>query len=255
MTALMKAANNGELDCLKFVIAKGANLEAKDVVSAAPPAAPHPLCPSPSVLAACCPALTAAAHRVWRRRRASVGRRHGPQVCGWQRRARLPRAPHRQGRQRECHKRGERRPLRAAPTLLCPLLFALAARRSCCPTLAAAAYACGAAAVPPQEGDTALIGAALGGNLDCLEHLIAKGANLEAATGKVSAALPAATVLRPSLFRPRRPPPLLPCPNRRRSSRVAPPPRLRSTATRSSWRQRPTASSAASSTSSPRAPT
>ena len=40
--------------------------------------------------------------------------------------------------------------------------------------------ACGAAAAPPQDGDTALIGAAHYGKLDCLEHLVAKGANLNA---------------------------------------------------------------------------
>ena len=38
--------------------------------------------------------------------------------------------------------------------------------------------ACGAAAAPPQHGYTALMWAAVRGNLDCLEHLIAKGANL-----------------------------------------------------------------------------
>ena len=38
--------------------------------------------------------------------------------------------------------------------------------------------ACGAAAVPPQDRATALIKAADNGKLGCLEHLIAKGANL-----------------------------------------------------------------------------
>ena len=38
--------------------------------------------------------------------------------------------------------------------------------------------ACGAAAAPPQGGWTALKKAARYGKLDCLEHLIAKGANL-----------------------------------------------------------------------------
>ena len=64
---------------------EGVNLEAKDHVIAAPPAAPSALRPSPSALAArplCCPALTAAADRVWRRRRASVGRHDGPHVGG-----------------------------------------------------------------------------------------------------------------------------------------------------------------------------
>ena len=84
--ALMHAAINGKLDCLEHLIAKGANLEAKDDVSAAPPARPQPPSaprPPPSPPAApCCPALAAAAHRVWRRRRASAGRLHGPHVCG-----------------------------------------------------------------------------------------------------------------------------------------------------------------------------
>ena len=51
---------NGKLDCLDHLIAKGANLEATDGVSAAQPAARGPLRPSPSALAArrpCCPAL------------------------------------------------------------------------------------------------------------------------------------------------------------------------------------------------------
>ena len=47
--------------------------------------------------------------------------------------------------------------------------------------------ACCAAAAPPQNGYTALIWAAGYGKLDCLEHLITKGANLEA-TNNVSAA-------------------------------------------------------------------
>ena len=38
--------------------------------------------------------------------------------------------------------------------------------------------ACGAAAAPPQGGNTALSGAAVMGRLGCLDHLIAKGANL-----------------------------------------------------------------------------
>ena len=100
----MKAATYGKLDCLEHLTAKGANLEATDDVRAAlcqPPKA-HPLCPSPSALAArrlCCPALTSAAHSVWSRRRASVERQDGPHTCGSVRQARLPRAPHRQGRQ------------------------------------------------------------------------------------------------------------------------------------------------------------
>ena len=46
-TALMVAASKrefskGNLDCVKHLVAKGANLEATCVVSAAPPAAPQP---------------------------------------------------------------------------------------------------------------------------------------------------------------------------------------------------------------------
>eukprot|EP00964_Phaeocystis_antarctica_P069731 scaffold42405_cov23-Phaeocystis_antarctica.AAC.1 len=70
-----------------------------------PASRPQPPAPSPSTLAArrpCCPALTAAADRVWRRRRASAERRDGSHACGSLRQARLPRAPHRQGRQPEC---------------------------------------------------------------------------------------------------------------------------------------------------------
>ena len=84
-TALIEAAINGELACLEHLIAKGANVNATNEVSAAPPAAPTPLCPSSFALAArrpCCPALTAAAHRVWRRRRASAERRDGPHEGG-----------------------------------------------------------------------------------------------------------------------------------------------------------------------------
>ena len=111
----MEAAFYGQLDCLDPLITKGANLEATDNVSAAPPAAPTRLrpCPSPSP----------------------------------------PAAP-------------------AAPPSPPPLT------------------ACGAAAAPPQNGWTALMHAAAKGKLDCFEHLVAKGANLELeATDKVSAAL------------------------------------------------------------------
>ena len=78
--ALFKAAKQGDLATLKRLVEVGVNLEATDGVSATPPTAPSPLRPSPSALAArpCCPDLTAAAHRVWRRRRASAGRQHGP---------------------------------------------------------------------------------------------------------------------------------------------------------------------------------
>ena len=81
---LRHAAWSGDLATLTRLVAEGVNLEAKDEVGAAPPAAslrplalrprrPPPLLP---------PALTAAAHRVWRRRRASAERPHGPHVGG-----------------------------------------------------------------------------------------------------------------------------------------------------------------------------
>ena len=50
LTALMHAVIFGKLDCLKHLIAKGANLQATDNVSAArqpPPANPQPLTPAP----------------------------------------------------------------------------------------------------------------------------------------------------------------------------------------------------------------
>ena len=67
----------------------------------------------------------------------------------------------------------------AAPRPLRPSPSALAARRPSPPPLTA----CGAAAVPPQSSSTALMHAAGNGNLDCLEHLIAKGANVNAQSG------------------------------------------------------------------------
>ena len=85
--ALMHAAINGKLDCLEHLIAKGANLEAKDEVSAVPPRQPPPAPsaprPPPSPPAApAAPPSPPAAHRVWRRRRASAVRRHGPHAGG-----------------------------------------------------------------------------------------------------------------------------------------------------------------------------
>ena len=74
---------------------------------------------------------------------------------------------------------------------------------------------CCAAAAPPQDGHTALMEAAYYGKLDCLEHLVAKGANLKA-KNKVSAAPPAAPPAPALALRPRRPPPLLPRPRCRR---------------------------------------
>ena len=99
--ALLKAAKQGDLATLKRLVEERVDLEAKDGASAAPPAAPQPLSaprPPPSPPSApAAPRLAAAAHRVWRRRRASAGRLDGPQVGGSPRQARLPRAPHRQG--------------------------------------------------------------------------------------------------------------------------------------------------------------
>ena len=84
------------------------------------------------------------------------------------------------------------------------------------------------------QAKAALIEAARGGDDATLKRLVAEGVNLEA-KDQVSAAPPAAlSPLRPLAHRPRRPPPLLPRPHRRRSPRVAPPPRLRSTAPRPS---------------------
>ena len=105
------------------------------------------------------------------------------------------------------------------------------------------------------QAERALIEAAEKGDLATLKRLVEEEVNLEA-TYNVSAAPPAAPQPPPPLpLRLRRPPPLLPRPHRRRSPSVAPPPRLRSGATRPSWGRLATASSTASSTSSPRAPT
>ena len=106
------------------------------------------------------------------------------------------------------------------------------------------------------QAEAALIEAARGGDDATLKRLVAEGVNVNAADD-VSAAPPAAPgPLRPSPSAPsRRPPPPLPRPHRRRSPRVALPPRLRRTATRPSGGRLSTASSTASSTSSPRAPT
>ena len=85
--ALRDAAWRGDLATLKRLVEEGVDVNAKsDYVSAAPPAAPpSPPHPSPSALPPAAPAappLTAAAHRVWRRRRASAGRLDGPHARG-----------------------------------------------------------------------------------------------------------------------------------------------------------------------------
>ena len=79
----LEAASEGDFDALSDALAKGVNVNTTDKVSAA--SCPSPLARSPSALAArrpTCYALPAAADRVWRRRRASAERRHGPHEGG-----------------------------------------------------------------------------------------------------------------------------------------------------------------------------
>ena len=69
----------------------------------------------------------------------------------------------------------------AAATPLRPSPSGLAARRPCAaPPSPPPLTACGAAAAPPQNSWTAIMWAAGKDKLDCLDHLIAKGANLNA---------------------------------------------------------------------------
>ena len=75
--ALLEAARQGDLATLARLVEEGVNLDAVDEVSAAPPAAPSPLRPSPSALAAPAAPLLPRPHcrrspRSWRRRRASA---------------------------------------------------------------------------------------------------------------------------------------------------------------------------------------
>ena len=82
---LRVAASEGDLATLTRLVEEGVDVNATLEVSAASPAAPNPLRPSPTALAArrpCCPALTAAAHSLWRRLRTSVGRHDGPHEGG-----------------------------------------------------------------------------------------------------------------------------------------------------------------------------
>ena len=82
VTALCYATIHGELDCLERLIAKSANVNAADEVSAAPPAAPNPPVPSPThtaltvghPCAAPAPPFATNADRACRRRRVSAGR-------------------------------------------------------------------------------------------------------------------------------------------------------------------------------------
>jgi hypothetical protein len=79
VTALFYATIHGELDCLEHLIAKRANVNAADEVSAAPPAAPPVPSPTHTALtvdhpcAAPARRLATDADRVCRRRCASVG--------------------------------------------------------------------------------------------------------------------------------------------------------------------------------------
>ena len=160
--------------------------------------------------------------------------------------------------ERECHRRCERFPVgRPHITNPTPSPSTLAARRPCCPALPAVAdRVWRRRRASPQNGVTALMCAATSGKLDCLEHLTAKGANLEAVTSKVSAALceppppfsaPYSSPSLPAaLAAPLSPPPL---------TRVALPLCLRRKATRPSLGRLWAATSTASSTSSPKAPT
>ena len=66
----------------------------------------------------------------------------------------------------------------AAPNPLRPSPSALAAVAPAAPPFPPPLIACGAAAVPPQYGKTALMYAAREGKLECLEHLTAKSANV-----------------------------------------------------------------------------
>ena len=125
--------------------------------------------------------------------------------------------------ERECHRRCERFPVgRPHITNPTPSPSTLAARRPCCPALPAVAdRVWRRRRASPQNGVTALMCAATSGKLDCLEHLTAKGANLEAVTSKVSAALceppPAPSAPRPpptppaAPAAPPSPPPLTAC--------------------------------------------
>ena len=68
----------------------------------------------------------------------------------------------------------------AAPNPLRPPPSALAAVAPAAPPFPPPLIACGAAAVPPQYGKTALMYAAREGKPDFLERRIAKGANVKA---------------------------------------------------------------------------
>ena len=84
MTALMWAAAWGKLDCLEYLIAKGAKLDATDGVSAAPPAAPPqlPSAPRPPPPGTTCPPAAAAHPRVCGRPRVSTGQEDGAALRG-----------------------------------------------------------------------------------------------------------------------------------------------------------------------------
>ena len=88
----------------------------------------------------------------------------------------------------------------------------------------------------PQAKEQALLNAAEQGDLATLKRLVEEGVDVNAKSGYVSAAPPAAPPSplhpSPSALAARRP--CCPVPRRRRSPRVAPPPRLRRTAGRPS---------------------
>ena len=67
---------------------------------------------------------------------------------------------------------------RPKPTPCAPLPLPSPPAASAAPPSPPPLTACGATTAPPQGGSTALMKAAYGGNLDCLEHLVSKGANL-----------------------------------------------------------------------------
>ena len=182
---LREAAFHGNLTTLKRLVAKGGDLEAPDkkarrpasVYQTLPPPAlrprcPPPLCaapPSPPPLTACValpPRLRSSATREtrlsWRRLSGAASTASSTSS---------PRAP----TLRPLTGSGHHQPLpplalrpRHPPPLCRPALTTTAHRVS------------GAAAAPPQNGYTALMHAALHGAHHCVDHLIVKGANVNA---------------------------------------------------------------------------
>ena len=79
---LRVAASEGDLATLTRLVEEGVDVNATLEVSATPPAAPNPLPPFAHRPCRLLPALTSAADRVGRHRRASVGRHDGPHEGG-----------------------------------------------------------------------------------------------------------------------------------------------------------------------------